>query len=184
MIEEQTTVAPVTVIFTWEVAAGREAEFEQWAHGITDAATRFPGHLGANWLRPAPGKHDYHTVLRFDKLEHFTAWEQSPERAAWLARAATYVREHKLQSTGLESWFTLPGLHPVQPPPRWKMYLTTLLAVFPLSLMLQLSIAPFLSRSVLVLRTAALSFVLVTLLTFLVMPHLTKLLRFWLYPER
>jgi uncharacterized protein len=85
---ERPATEPVTIILSWEVAPGREAAFEQWAHGVTRAATKYPGHLGASWLRPNPGSHTYHTVLKFDTLEHYTAWESSDELGQWLKRPA------------------------------------------------------------------------------------------------
>lgn len=182
VINERSTTEPVTVIFTWKVAPGREAEFEQWAHGITNAASKYQGHLGASWLRPAPGSHEYHTVLKFDTLENFTIWEQSAERAEWLTRVESFIKEHKVQTTGLETWFTLPGKPTITPPPRWKMWLLTLCAVYPLSLAFQILIAPFLTPLPLAVRTVLLSLTLVTLLTYVVMPNLTKLLSRWLYP--
>ncbi|MGW2564482.1 hypothetical protein ACWCXB_35880 [Streptomyces sp. NPDC001514] len=36
---------PVTMVFTRDVTAGKEAEFEQWAHGLQRAAAGFPGNL-------------------------------------------------------------------------------------------------------------------------------------------
>ena len=43
---------PVTVTIERRVAPGREADFEHWANRLTQAATEFPGFLGAGLLRP------------------------------------------------------------------------------------------------------------------------------------
>jgi antibiotic biosynthesis monooxygenase (ABM) superfamily enzyme len=179
---ERPATEPVTIILSWEVAPGREAAFEQWAHGVTRAATKYPGHLGASWLRPNPGSHTYHTVLKFDTLEHYTAWESSDELGQWLKRAEEFTHKGQVQTTGLETWFTLPGKPIATPPPRWKMWLVTLCAIYPLSLAFQIFIAPFLTSLPLAIRAILLSLILVTLLTYLVMPTLTKLLKPWLYP--
>jgi antibiotic biosynthesis monooxygenase (ABM) superfamily enzyme len=49
-------------------------------------------------------------------------------------------------------------------------------------LALQIFIAPFLTSLPLAIRALLLSLTLVTLLTYLIMPTLTKLLKPWLYP--
>ena len=36
---------PVTAVFSRRVKPGREADFEDWAHGVIDAATRWPGRV-------------------------------------------------------------------------------------------------------------------------------------------
>jgi antibiotic biosynthesis monooxygenase (ABM) superfamily enzyme len=38
---------PVTAVFSRRVEPGREREFEDWAHGVIEAATRYPGGPGA-----------------------------------------------------------------------------------------------------------------------------------------
>lgn len=52
----------VTVVFTWQVTPGKEAEFEQWAHGIEQAAAASPGQRGVTWLRPEDDSGRYHAV--------------------------------------------------------------------------------------------------------------------------
>ncbi len=79
-ISEQ-NAQPVTVVFTWDVVPGREAEFESWAHGINETATGYPGHLGATWLRAEGSRHRYYTILHFVDQERLSGWMDSDERA-------------------------------------------------------------------------------------------------------
>src|SRR5262245_32409243 len=43
---------PVTVVIRNRVRPGKEAEFEDWLRGITQAASQFDGYLGFNVVRP------------------------------------------------------------------------------------------------------------------------------------
>jgi len=111
--------------------------------------------------------------------------EGSPERAAWLARAEPHVagpmRTQVL--TGLESWFTLPA-QPGAPPPAYKMAVLTWAAIFPLITPMVVASAPLIGPLPLARRLAVTTLVTVSLMTWVVMPRLTRLLRRWLYPGR
>ncbi|HEX6472037.1 MAG TPA: antibiotic biosynthesis monooxygenase [Streptosporangiaceae bacterium] len=178
-----TRVEPVTVVFTWDVVKGREAEFEEWAHGITAEASRFSGHLGATWLRPEGRDRRYHTVLRFSDGARLGAWLESPERRKWMDRLDGLADEDRTHTTGMETWFSLPD-RSVSAPPRWKMVLVTFGAVYPLSLLLQATVVPAAQGLPLPLRGAVFPLLLVPLLTYVIMPGLSRLLRRWLYPTR
>jgi antibiotic biosynthesis monooxygenase (ABM) superfamily enzyme len=176
---------PVTAVFTWRVQPGHEAEFEEWTHGITRAASGFPGSEGVAWLRPENG-HVFHAVSRFTDPERLKAWLVSEERAEWHRRidaVATEVSGERQSTTGMETWFSLPGTT-VQSPPRWKMALTTLLAAYPLVLLLQWLVTPNTANWPLPLRAAVFPAVLLPSLTYLIMPGLSRLLRQWLYRQR
>jgi antibiotic biosynthesis monooxygenase (ABM) superfamily enzyme len=172
---------PVTVVFTWDVTPGREADFETWAHGVNDAATGFPGHRGATWLRAEGSRHRYYTVLNFIDEDRLDAWMSSNEREEWLERLDGIAKEHRHHTTGLETWFSLPG-DAVPPPARPKMVVVTLLAVYPLSLLFQGVIAPWTQSWPLPLRSALFPLVVVPTLTYAFMPGLSRMMRGWLYP--
>ena len=79
---------PVTTTVTRRIKPGHEAAYEGFLAGISGAARAFPGYLGVEVFRPAPGQGgEYRTVYRFDSAAHLRTWLDSPERAAWLARA-------------------------------------------------------------------------------------------------
>lgn len=181
-ISEQ-NAQPVTVVFTWDVVPGREAEFESWAHGINETATGYPGHLGATWLRAEGSRHRYYTILHFVDQERLSGWMDSDERAGWLRRLEGVAKEHRNHTTGMETWFSLPG-DAVPPPARPKMVAVTLVAVYPLSLIFQLVIAPGTHSWPLFLRAAVFPLVVVPTLTYVLMPSLSKVMRSWLYPVR
>jgi hypothetical protein len=86
--------------------------------------------------------------------------------------------------TGLESWFTLPARPGAPPPPPWKMAVLTWVTIFPLITGVVLALNPLLEGFALVPRLAVTTAVTVPLMTWLVMPRVTRLLRRWLYPTR
>jgi antibiotic biosynthesis monooxygenase (ABM) superfamily enzyme len=67
--------------------------------------------------------------------------------------------------TGLEAWFTLPHRATLKPPPRWKMWLVSLLAIYPLVVIFQVTIVPTIETWPLLVRSAALPLTLLTLMT-------------------
>ena len=79
-------------------------------------------------------------------------------------------------------WFTPPAGCPQ--PPRYKMVLVTLLAVYPLISLVQLALVPLLGGWPLALRTLATSALLVCLMTYAAMPLATRLFARWLYGVR
>lgn len=173
---------PVTVVFTWDVRPGRERAFEEWAHDLHTEAATFPGHMGATWLRAEGLRNRYYTVLTFADDERLSGWLDSAERRERLDRLGEIATAHRQQSTtGLETWFSLPG-EAVPAPPRWKMVLVTFAAVYPLSLVFQSLLAPPTQEWPLPLRALAFPVIMVPLLTFVIMPGLSRLFRRYLYP--
>jgi len=168
---------------TRRVRPGHEALYEAFLEGIISAARRFPGHLGVEVFRPQSAAGEYRTVYRFDSEEHLRAWLDSEERAAWLARAEAHVIGPMRTSfvTGLESWVTLPGQGTAPPP--YKMALLTWITIFPLISALVAITGPLLEDLSLVPRLAITTAITVSLMTWVVMSRVTRLLRRWLYPS-
>ncbi|QFG24429.1 antibiotic biosynthesis monooxygenase [Actinomadura sp. WMMB 499] len=174
---------PVTVVFTWDVRPGRERAFERWADAIHDVASRYPGHAGAMWLRAEGARHRYYTVVRFDDQDSLDAWLDSPERRDLVARLDGLAEERLHHTTGLETWFSLPG-EAVPAPSRLKMIVVTFCAVYPLSILLQTFVTPLAQDWPLPLKAVLFPAIVVPVLTLLIMPALSRLLRRWLYPVR
>jgi uncharacterized protein len=177
---------PVTTTVTRRIKPGHEAAYEAFLAGISGAARAFPGYLGIEVFHPTPGGQggEYRTVYRFDSLAHLQTWQDSPEHAAWLARAEPHVagpmRTQVL--TGLESWFTLPSQPGTPPPPPYKMAVLTWATIFPLITLVVVASSPLLGSLPLVARLAVTTGVTVPLMTWVVMPRVTRLLHRWLYP--
>jgi uncharacterized protein len=174
---------PVTTTVTRRVKPGHEAAYEQFLEGIIAAAGRFPGYLGVEIFRPESPGGEYRIVYRFDTAAHLRTWLDSDERTEWLARAEQHaagpMRSRYL--TGLESWFTLPDQPGVPPPPPYKMAIVTWITIFPLITGVVVVLAPLLDGFAPVPRLAITTAVTVPLMTWVVMPRVTRILRPWLY---
>lgn len=176
---------PVTAIATRRVKKGREKEFEGWISGILKAAQGFPGYLGSNVIRLGEEDDEYQIVFQFDHESNLKNWEHSEERRHWLDRADPLINEENVRIlTGLETWFTLPAKAGEPAPPRYKMATVTWLAVFPTVLIIFTLFGPLLNLLPTVLRTLIFTLTMVTLMTYVIMPRMTRLFSFWLYPKK
>jgi uncharacterized protein len=177
---------PVTVDVVRQVKPGCVAEFEVALANILAAAESFEGHLGSNVFRSSDtDRAEYRVVFKFQHLSMLHEWEASPIRARLLDRINRLtVGEGSLQIlTGLETWFTLPARKSVLPPPRYKMVLISWAVIFPLINILPPLLQPVLSQLHSLLRGAISSLIMVSLMTYVVMPRTTKLFAGWLYPK-
>lgn len=177
---------PVTTTVTRRVKPGHEQAYEQVLEGFIAAASRFPGYVGVEVFRPDGAGGDYRTVYRFDSADHLRDWLDSDERADWLARAEPHAagRMRTQFLTGLEGWFTLPAEPGAAPPPPWKMALITWATIFPLITGIVLILGPSLQSLPLAPRLGVTTAIAVPLMTWIVMPRVTRLVRAWLYPVR
>jgi antibiotic biosynthesis monooxygenase (ABM) superfamily enzyme len=175
---------PVTVLVTRKPVPGREAEFEDYISGITHAAMRFPGHLGANVFRPNKPDGDYRIVFKFDRRSNLETWENSEERAEWREIAETVSQPRTVQTiTGLEAWFTLPDCAINVHPPKYKMAFLVWLGVFTLVTLFSYLVGPLIQGWPLMGRILATTLFVVPTLTYFVLPFLTRLFSRWLYPD-
>jgi uncharacterized protein len=179
------SAGPVTTSVTRRVRPGHEEAYEAFLEGIIAAASDFPGYLGVEVFRPDQPGDEYRTVYRFDGAGHLRDWLDSDQHQAWLERAEPHVigpmRTQFL--TGLESWFTLPGEPGAPPPPAYKMALLTWLTIFPLITGVVIVLGPLIAGIPLVPRLGITTAVTVPLMTWVVMPRITRALRGWLYPK-
>lgn len=189
MKDRNTVDPPVTVVISRRVKPGCEAEFEQFIAGITQAAMTFEGHLGTNVFRPGtPEDNEYQIIFKFDRASNLRIWQESQCRRQWLARAESLRLEPPTIKviTGLETWFTLPSSKAIIPPPRHKMAAITLFAIFPLIRLVSLIFTPLLELLPFhsLLKSLILTAIIVLLMTYVVMPRMTKLFARWLYPKK
>lgn len=164
----------VTVVVTRVVRPGKEEEFDRWAAELDAAADRSAGHLASVRLHDDQGLN--HLVHLFDGPQHLEAWEQSPVRSALIAQGNELSDVRRTTADGLHSWFTVTSTTR-----RWKSFLLTWLAVYPILLALTSVlklIAPGLPQPALL---AISSCTLTALLTWVVLPWVNRHARPWLF---
>ncbi|MEO1209705.1 MAG: antibiotic biosynthesis monooxygenase [Cyanobacteria bacterium J06638_20] len=175
----------VTAVITHRVRSGREAGYEEWIKGISADARQFAGHLGVNILRPQPGNapSDYVIVLQFDTCDHLNGWLNSDIRKGWIENVQPLIQEKETIQvlTGLEGWFQLPTQPIKTAPKRYKQAVLVWVGVMLVSLLVSPLIAPLLSPLPMLLRTAISVAVTVVLLTYVIMPQLTRWFQKWLF---
>ncbi len=178
------TDGPFTTVVRRTIRSGKEQAFEEWLKGIMQDAKDFDGHLGAGIIRPSLHSHpEYVIVFRFDTYDHLISWETSEIRREWVQRVQPLITgETSVQRmTGLEYWFTVPDHPGSTPPPRYKMAFVTWLALFPLVI----AVPPLLLRYIGMLpswgQVMIIAAVMVLLMTYVVMPQMTRLFSSWLY---
>ena len=176
----------VTVLVTRRIKPGQEAAYEKLMHDIMRAAAEFPGHLGAHLVRPdeQPGSEPglYHVVFAFDSQPHLQAWQDSPARSLGLAALEPLVDgPAQMQMIGLAHWFMTGAQH--TPPPRWKVAIVTWLGIFPTVLVLFTLLGDLLSTLPLVPRVMMLTGMVVLIMTWVVAPQMTKLMKPWLHAK-
>jgi antibiotic biosynthesis monooxygenase (ABM) superfamily enzyme len=181
----------VTVVVTRRVKPGRESDYESWLSRLQTEARSLPGYLGVTTQRPATGApREYVSVLRFDSLASLRAFEQSELRARYLAEVQDMVEADAVwkQMTGLEFWFTPPPGTVVPQPSRPRMALLMIVVVFSLVLIIGTGVnaatawlpfeVPYPLRLLLTITIEVL------LMTYWLMPQLTRRMARWIYPKR
>ena len=177
---------PVTVSVKRQVKPGCQTAFEDFLTGIINASMTFEGHLGTNVFRPTdPQDSEYLIVFKFDKQSNLRRWEESECRKQWMARGdvLTVGSPQFEVITGLETWFTLGTQKPIIPPPKYKMAAVSWMAIFPLINLINPLLFPLVRDFHPILRSFVTTAILVPLMTYIVMPRMTRLFARWLYPK-
>ncbi|WP_149360014.1 antibiotic biosynthesis monooxygenase [Lolliginicoccus suaedae] len=188
----------VTTSVIRDVDPGREEDFVQWTEAGIALARTFPGFLGAGWVRSSTTTRRYHVQYRFASDGCLRDWMRSSLRSAWLAHGRSFSRDAAVhQRTGIEGWFdpavptSMQGAVPVDPrpasdqaPPRWKQAVTIWLGFFPLSLLVNILLAPQLADVNVVASTLLLTVCVTPVMVYAVLPFITARLGSWLRARR
>jgi antibiotic biosynthesis monooxygenase (ABM) superfamily enzyme len=181
--------APVTVSITRHLDPGREHEMVSWIQAGIALAERFPGFLGAGWVRPETDSETWHMLYRFHDTESLSTWEVSHERQWWRDSAGGLgvVESRMERRTGIEGWFDDPTTRDVRDlriaptaPPRYKQAVVIWLAFFPLSLLVAWLFGEVAPDLPLVERALASTLLMTPVMTYVVLPRMTRALGWWL----
>ncbi len=182
---------PVTVSIVRHVAPEHAHQMVAWVRSGSSLAERFDGFLGTGWVRPSPDSEEWHMLYRFADRASLEAWESSPQRDWWLGSAQGLVGESLLERrTGIEGWFDEPVEHDVQDlrpapaaPPRWKQAVVIWLTFFPLSLALGLLLMATGWHPDVVLRTLTTTLAATPVMTYALLPWMTRRFEWFLKPN-
>ena len=176
-----------TVVITHRVRDGSHAAYERWLDEIAPVCRASPGFLDWHLVRPVPGVTDTFTVvIRFSTAAQLAGWMESPARARLIqqVRPLLVTGDDFYVSSGLDFWFAPAGARSTVPV-RWKQYLVTWSAIFPLALGVPLLVRPLLralgAPEHLLLTTLVVTGIVVFLMVYVVMPRYTRLVKRWLF---
>jgi uncharacterized protein len=177
---------PIHVAVLRTVKPGCETAFERALHEFVQRSLSLSGQMGVYIVRPAPGSgsRQYGIIRKFADRNALEEFRTSPEYLEWnqIILDITEGSGHVQELSGLESWLTLPG-EPLRPLPQWKMAVATYLGVVPVIMFLSLTLGRLIQNWNFVLNNIVFNAFVVALLTWVVMPVITRILRGWLHPE-
>ena len=175
---------PVTVVVRRRVRQGKNAAYESWLGTLIQRASALPGYLGTDVHRPLPNRREYTSVFRFDSVEHLHEFEVSDLRRDALQEVVGLVEGDAVweKLSGLEFWFTPPPGTVVPQPSRTRMALVMIVVVYGLVLSIGTLVALVLSSAPMPVRLLVTITIEVFLMTYVLMPRLTRWLAWWIYP--
>ena len=175
------------VVITHRVRGDKHGEYERWLEEIAPHARASIGYLDWHIVRPIPEvTQTYTVIIRFDTTEHLKDWMQSGERSRLIEKVQPLFvgADDFYISSGLDFWFTPAGAK-ARLPVRWKQYLLTWSAIYPLALAVPFAVSPALRLmgvpTSLPITTLAVTAVVVFLMVYAVMPRYTRLVQRWLF---
>ena len=182
--KQETNQEPITVIISRRIKPGHERDFEAWLVGVTQEAHNFPGYPGANVIRPSNRKQpEFVTIFRFDSYTNLVRWENSSVRREWLKCADEMaLSDNRIQKMpGLEFWFTPLNSSAPASPARYKMAIVLTIVIFTLSILISPVLTSLFSGLTQQLRQFIIVSIQLTLITYFILPFLTRLLSRWLF---
>jgi len=170
-------------VFAYRIRPDREEAFQDWRRRILDEVRKWEGFLGTESFDALDGvKPEFIVVVRFDSRANLDEWLKSKVRNDFMKEVRKHVHHYTLRriGSGFEGWFDIS--ENAEPPARWRQALVILSALFPVIMVMRRLLSPIF----LVLPLPVAFLILLTLdmvfLTYAVMPHYSRLMRFWLRP--
>ena len=172
---------PIHVAITRRIKAGREQEFQTALKEFFALSLGHSGVHGAALIVPPPGSDstEYGIIRSFASAAERDAFYASALYAEWKKRVAPLSdgEPDTRELHGLEAFFR--GNRTASPP-RWKMAIATYLGVVPVIMTLSLTLGALISSWSFVLKNLVFNAFVVALLTWVVMPVITRTLHPWL----
>ncbi len=160
----------------------RAREREQWLAKVAAALHRAAGYDGMTAISsPGPQGSVRTLLIRFQSGEALSNWEGSTIRHLLATEGDRFSTAYYQTAPGVETFFSVPGSLPG--PPRWKMCILTIPAVYLLInvVLLVLLLIPGLAEWPAQARMVPVTCIMTVLLTYVCLPALSKLFAPWLF---
>lgn len=176
-----------SVVISHHVKDNFKDNYEAWLKEIIPISKSYPGHFGVSVVHPVPGATATYTVIiRFDTRKNLLFWMQSNDRKKLIEKVQPFLEGNDkfYVSSGLDFWFTPEGAK-AKLPKKWKQFLVTWSAIFPLVLGISALVDWLINSLALTLnhelKVLCLTFFVVLMMVYVVMPRYTKLVHKWLF---
>jgi antibiotic biosynthesis monooxygenase (ABM) superfamily enzyme len=182
---------PASEVVMARVASGDESAYQDLRAALDAKAAEFPGFVGVEVFSPPPGEDDWTAILTFESQADLQRWRVSPERAELLRKVQTVAHDQDwVLPSGFRRW------SPTVEAPAWKQAMTALAVLYAMVSVLNITLGNFIGNGLSVegnkvVSGLGLPFPLVVfignavgtvLLTWVLMPIVTRLLNWWLSP--
>ncbi|MGB3294569.1 MAG: hypothetical protein WBB01_16415 [Phormidesmis sp.] len=187
------SLAAASLVIEHTVPAGEGLAFRWWHAKVTRSAKRFEGHIRTDLCAPVKNSQPnqpmkWYSIVHFESPELLKQWIKSRDREALIKSGRKTFASYQFISfaTGLEGWFSRrTGTEQMGfGPPAWKQNAAVILALYP-TVMVQSALFAALGvmqswpmPNAMIINNIITS----SLLTWAVMPLVTRLLGFWLLP--
>lgn len=190
MANQAERVSNTSLVIEYEVSKDQELQFRQWQLELRSAVRNFKGYLNTDICTPIKGvQNQWYIIVHFDNSANLTQWLDSDSRHNLIkfGKRNFGSYQYKRLGTGLEKWFSNHRSgQTYSSPSAWKQNFAVLFGLYPtvmietllfsqLRLMESWSLAP---------KIFVNNLVSCSLLTWAVMPFVTRILNFWLRPQQ
>ncbi len=176
-----------SVVITHQIKNGKQQAYEDWLNEIGPLCKSYPGNIDMHIIRPIAGlTFTYTVIIRFDTIANLKAWMESATRKRLIEKATSLFDggDNYMIKSGLDFLFTTEN-EKGKIPVRWKQWLVTWSAIFPLSVLIPLLVLPILEilhfQHNRYLHALVISGTIVFIMVYMLMPHYTKRIKKWLY---
>ncbi|PSN18051.1 hypothetical protein C7271_14530 [filamentous cyanobacterium CCP5] len=187
------SLVAASLVVEHTVPSGKGLAFRWWHAKVTRSAKQFKGHIRTDLCAPVRGATPdqplkWYSIIHFESAELLNQWIKSGDREALIKAGRKTFASYQFMSfsTGLEGWFSR-STETEQSgfgPPAWKQNAAVILALYPTVMLQSLLFGGLglmqswpLSQSMIINN-----FITSSILTWIVMPRVTRLLGFWLRP--
>lgn len=176
----------VTSIISAVIKPKYMVDYERWIEKINNEASKSVGFFSVDIIKPKDRMQpEYVVILKFNSYENLKLWLSSDACKRLTDEAKSYIVHitDKQQNTGMEMWFSRSDNQRYFPQPKYyKRVLMGLMVVYPLSTVIGILLSPYTNTLPSAVQTFIIIFIMSCLMTWPVMPYLTRWLNAWLYP--
>lgn len=171
----QATEGTATLTIGRTVHPGREREFETEFAEVLASAAAMPGWVGGSVFAVGAAPAEYDTRMHFASQDALDEWVRSDTRRAWLERLEVLSDQATVARLGAQDgWLLPPHIVPVRPPPRYRVALLTWPGICPLITAILALAGSHIAHLPVFVRSLVLTACVIPLMTWLVMPLLTR----------